>query len=170
VNTSDQQIIGEIYVRYGHLVFGLALNLLKNKENSEDLTMLLFEKLGKLLKKHSISYFKSWLYQVARNECLSYLRKNQQTREVAFEDFHTPIIENDDISNIPTDCFEHHLDLAMRELKEEQHKALDLFYLKKMTYMEISNQTSWEIKSVKSYIQNAKRNLKKLLEERCHEK
>lgn len=170
IKTSDQQIIGEIYRRYGHLVFGLALNLLKNKENSEDLTMLLFEKLGALIQKHSISYFKSWLYKVARNECLMYLRKTNQIQTVEFDDFHSPIIENDDITNVPVDCFEHHLDMAIGELKEDQQKAINLFYLKKMSYSEISSQTSWELKSVKSQIQNAKRNLKKLLEEKCNGK
>jgi RNA polymerase sigma-70 factor (ECF subfamily) len=168
--SGDPVIIGEIYNRYGHLVFGLALKVLKNKENSEDVTMFLFEKLGSLINKHAISYFKSWLYQVARNECLMFLRKNQQNLEVAFEDYHTPIYENENTSNIPSDCFETNLSTAMKELKEEQRMAIDYFYLQKMSYVEISALTKWDLKSVKSYIQNAKRNLKIRLEERCHEK
>ena len=49
-------------------------------------------------------------------------------------------------------------------LKDEQKACIDLFYLKKHCYQEVAEQTGFEIKKVKSYIQNGKRNLKICIE------
>jgi len=69
------QIIGELYKRYGHLVMGVSMKYLKNKFDAEDVTMTLFEKLAIKIAKSDITYFKSWLYMVTKNECLMLLRK-----------------------------------------------------------------------------------------------
>ena len=56
------------------------------------------------------------------------------------------------------------LENAINELKDEQKKCIDLFYLKEKSYVEISEITGFAINEVKSYIQNGKRNLKIKLE------
>ena len=58
------------------------------------------------------------------------------------------------------------LELGMESLTPEQQTCLKLFYLEKRSYIEISNQTGFELKKVKSYIQNGKRNLKLFMEKR----
>jgi DNA-directed RNA polymerase specialized sigma24 family protein len=72
----SRHIIEVYYERYGHLVLGLCIKYLKQVENAEDTCSIIFEKLPELIKKHEIRYFKSWLYQVSKNECLMKLRKS----------------------------------------------------------------------------------------------
>jgi RNA polymerase sigma-70 factor (ECF subfamily) len=58
---------------------------------------------------------------------------------------------------------------ALAELKPEQKVCIQMFYLEKKSYQLISEQIGYDIKKVKSYIQNGKRNLE--LYFRCnHEK
>jgi RNA polymerase sigma-70 factor (ECF subfamily) len=46
------------------------------------------------------------------------------------------------------------------ELKDEQRVCIELFYIKNVSYSEISTITGYGLKEVKSYIQNGKRNLR----------
>jgi len=56
------------------------------------------------------------------------------------------------------------LELGMESLTPEQQICIKLFYLEKRSYVEISSQTGFELKKVKSNIQNGKRNLKLFME------
>src|SRR5690606_6717945 len=52
---------------------------------------------------------------------------------------------------------------ALEELGEEQKITVVSFYIKKMSYQQIMDQTGFTFTQVKSYIQNGKRNLKIIL-------
>ena len=58
----------------------------------------------------------------------------------------------------------------MAELNEEQKRCVTLFYLQRLSYQQIVNQTGYSPMQVKSFIQNGKRNLKILLEKKLKEK
>ena len=166
----NQQIIGELYARYGHLVFGVCLKIIKNRQDCEDLTMQIFQNIGTKVQQHTITYFKSWLYQLTRNECLMLLRKTRKNPEFELnENIHVPV-EQSEQDAINIDCFEVNLVKAMKALKEEQRLSLDLFYKQEKSYVQIAQETHWELNKVKSYIQNAKRNLKILLQNMCNGK
>jgi RNA polymerase sigma-70 factor (ECF subfamily) len=55
---------------------------------------------------------------------------------------------------------------AILNLKDKQRECIELFYLKNKSYIEIATQTGYTENEVKSYIQNGKRNLKIILEEK----
>jgi RNA polymerase sigma-70 factor (ECF subfamily) len=64
---------------------------------------------------------------------------------------------------------EHTYDLleeAIQELSEEQKLCVNLFYLQKKSYQQITDRTGFTLMQVKSYIQNGKRNLKIILEKK----
>lgn len=52
---------------------------------------------------------------------------------------------------------------AIQQLRPEQQKCIELFYLEDKLYKEIAEMTGFDIKSVKSHIQNGRRNLKILM-------
>lgn len=56
------------------------------------------------------------------------------------------------------------LEAAIAELTQEQQLTINLFYLEKKSYQEISDALKLPLKKVKSAIQNGKRNLKLKLE------
>lgn len=163
-NEQHSECIGILYERYGHLVMGACMKYLKNVTESEDVTMQIFEGLHHKLLKHEISYFKSWLYMVTKNECFMLFRKKGiSTSSLEFTEV------KDENSNDEQQLNEQKLS-ALEEvipfLKDEQRSCIELFYLKEMSYQQICDELNLTMMQVKSAIQNGKRNLKLRLEER----
>ncbi|PCH66086.1 MAG: RNA polymerase subunit sigma-70 [Bacteroidetes bacterium] len=169
-NSHDQNYVGILFERYSHLVFGGCMKYFKNEDDSKDATLQIFEKLLDDLKKHEVQYFKSWLYMVVKNHCLMEIRKNKGI-EVSSED----VV---DISNnsMESDLNLHHnietekedqlqkLEGCIETLKSEHKDCIDLFFLQEKCYQEIVEITGYALSKVKSYLQNAKRNLKICME------
>lgn len=163
----DNNIVGILYERYGHLVLGLCIKYLKNKDEAQDAVIQIFTGLMKDLKKHKIEFFKSWLYVYSKNFCLMELRKRQSMLKKELElkenvhlimDFSNPEHLNEKEKQIVI------MEKAMELLNIEQKKCIDLFYLKNKSYIEIVDITGYTANEVKSHIQNGKRNLKLKME------
>jgi RNA polymerase sigma-70 factor (ECF subfamily) len=159
-----RDILHVLYERYGHLVLGLCIKYMKNMEDAEDMCATVFEKLPKLIEKHEIHYFKSWLYQLSRNECLMVLRKktpySSEFNETIFETTGSDEVLLKETKEVELTKMEQ----ALQELKPIQNKCITLFYLEEKSYQQISLEISLPIKAVKSHIQNGKRNLKLVME------
>ena len=162
----EQAAMTALFERYGHLVYGVALNLLKDAEAAKDAMQQVFIQLLDDLPRFQIVHFKSWLYRVARNHCLMQLRKTRVVDNNVFvED-----AAADDGWDVEDDGGVHHklaeearylrLEAALEELNDEQRTCIQLFYLQKLTYTEISQKTGYSLLAVKSHIQNGRRNLK----------
>ncbi|MFB6340799.1 RNA polymerase sigma factor [Saccharicrinis sp. FJH62] len=169
--SGDSAFLGQLFDRYIHLVYGLCLKYLKNREDSQDATMEIYEKVANELRKSEVKHFKSWLYIVSRNHCLSILKKKQQLSEVELisEKSYSEIVEFEDFfTHINKDDFEKNkegqLYKCIENLKEFQKDSITLFYFKEKCYKEIADILNTSIKKVKSYLQNGKRNLKRCLE------
>lgn len=165
--TEDKRLVGILFQRYTHLVFGVCMKYLKDEEDSKDQTMMIFEGLIQKLLEHDITNFKSWLHTLVRNHCLMYLRKknslNKKHDGVVYQDH----MENDAVPHLLNGDSPDNvaiLEKAMVELKEEQRQCIQLFYLQNKSYKEIVDITGYSLNEVKSYIQNGKRNLKILIE------
>src|SRR5688572_5973784 len=83
--SGDLALVGTLYNRYMTLVYGVCLKYLKDREESRDAVMQIFEKLIVSLKQHDITHFKSWLYVTSRNHCLMALkaRKGKNFQEIS---------------------------------------------------------------------------------------
>ena len=168
--TKNKLFVGILYKRYSHLVLGLSLKYLKNEDEAKDAVMQIFEKLFADLLKHQIEFFKSWLYTYSKNFCLMIIRtrKSKFKKEIELENNADLFMETESGLHLnKADEKEKQfiaLENAINELKDEQKKCIDLFYLKEKSYIEIAEITGFTINEVKSYIQNGKRNLKIKLE------
>ncbi len=163
--TGDLNQLGELYDGYIHLVYGVCLKYLKDEDDSKDAVMQIFEKLVQSLKKHEVANFKSWLHVTAKNHCLMELRSRKtrpetNTKEVFMESDYVEHPEDDD--TLERDI--RNLEQGMANLPKEQQKCLELFFLEKNSYQQVAEITGYNLKKVKSYIQNGKRNLKLYLQ------
>jgi RNA polymerase sigma-70 factor (ECF subfamily) len=168
-STGNPEFLGDLYSRYMHLVYGVCLKYLKNREESKDAVMQIFEKLLMDLPKNEILNFKSWLYVITKNYCLMQIRSTT-TREKKLTDFRKDqeyFMEIDEVLH-PLDNEEPQNNKALRDcieqLKSEQKICIEWFYFDNKSYREISTLPGMDEKKVKSLIQNAKRNLKICLE------
>ena len=168
--SGDLEVLGLLYNRYMHLVFGVCLNYLKDEEQSKDAVMQIFEELVVKLKIHEVQNFKSWLHVLARNHCLMALRKVAKHTTVSLED---SFVENTDFVHLDVDDTKETkltiMEKCMETLPEEQRVSVDLFYLQEKCYKDVADITGYEMQKVKSYIQNGKRNLKICIERNSSE-
>ncbi len=167
-------LVGELFKRYSGFSFAICMKYLKDEDDSRDAVMSVFEKLFELLLKHNIDNFKPWLYSVLKNHCLLELRKATPFKRHHNEDqISENIMENrafmyQEVNGFPENELQK-LENAIPKLSEEQRKCIELFYLKEKSYQEVSQITGYDMKKVKSYIQNGKRNLKIMLESEKNE-
>ena len=156
--------LGIILERYTLLLFGVCMKYLKDEEPAKDMVQQVFLKALSEAAKYRIDNIGGWLYRVAKNQCLTVLRDKktftgeeplkylEQPEETSLHLHWQQVKDTDKLKRM------------LEELKEEQKRAIILFYLEKKTYAEIAGLTGWGINQVKSHIQNGKRNLKLKLE------
>lgn len=165
---NDLEVLGILFDRYIHLVYGVCLKYLKNREESQDAVMQIFEVLVKKVPEHKIKVFKSWLYKVTCNFCLMKLR-NETSKKNKEKLFNIELFMESQQELHPIDKDEINLEGALKKclenLKQEQQKCIQLFYYEKKSYREIAEELQLEEKKIKSFIQNGKRNLKICIEE-----
>jgi RNA polymerase sigma-70 factor, ECF subfamily len=168
--TGDLEKLGEVYDRQVHLVYGTCLKYLKNREDGRDAVMQIFEKIIVELKEREVRNFQTWLYVVSKNHCLMHLRKSSKLNIMdgldefspsAFVEFEEPVHP---LTGLPHGNTDEMLDKCLEELPEKQKKCISLFYYEGKCYEEITGITGYELKKVKSYLQNGKRNLKNCID------
>jgi RNA polymerase sigma factor (sigma-70 family) len=164
----DNDWLGILLSRYTLLLLGVCMKYLKNEEEARDSVQQVFLKVITELHKYKVDFFKSWIYMVAKNHCLMMLRDRNGKAAVALsedlssKDAETPemhyVLEKDHVLDL--------MNLALEELGQDQKRCVTLFYLKKASYQEIALQTGFTMLQVKSNIQNGKRNLRILLDQK----
>lgn len=166
----DPEVIGELFTRYTHLVYGSCIKYLGDQEMARDAVMQIFEGLFDSLLKTEVRHFSSWLYQVSRNHCLMEIRRRQsgnKALEVLKEEFTNDLMESEDSMHLNTtedDMGYPELRRALGKIREEQRVCIELMYLEGRSYKDIAEITGYEVSKVKSHIQNGKRKLRILLE------
>jgi RNA polymerase sigma-70 factor, ECF subfamily len=165
-SSQDQKFFAELFSRYTHLIMGVCLKYLKNKEASKDGVMNLYESLSDKLLTSEVNNFGGWLYVVTKNYCIGELRKqikidteqNILVEHMEFELQERPLNEHSLEAQLTV------LEKCIEILNKEQGTCVSLFYIKKKSYKEVTNLTGYTLKKVKSNIQNGKRNLKNCIE------
>ena len=170
-STGNPELLGELYSGYMHLVYGVCLKYLKNREESMDAVMQIFEKLIREIPRQKIENFRSWLHVVTKNYCLMQLRSQKSQDEKLNEWMNDPLIfmETGHILH-PIDEYGSDHEKALLDcidkLKADQRECIKQFYFGNRCYKEIASDLGLDEKKVKSYLQNAKRNLKLCIEEK----
>ena len=171
ISTGRIDFLGELYSRYMHLVYGVCLKYLKEREESKDAVLNIFEKLVVEIPRHNIENFKNWLHVVTKNYCLMQLRSDNSQREKLKEWINDSVVFMEYSQNLHPidgdgDTLEKGLKDCIERLKGEQKECIRQFYYENHCYNEIAMNLDLEEKKVKSHLQNAKRNLKLCLEEK----
>jgi RNA polymerase sigma-70 factor (ECF subfamily) len=168
--SGNKELFADLFKKHVSIVYGTCLFYLQDKDEAQDATMQLFEKLMLDLNNREIDNFKGWLSFVVRNHCISLIRKNKsQSKNIKsyyeFE-YESPNYEEEEkINSVSDDVLLENMKDCLPKLKENQRVCVELFYLKNKSYQDIANETKFSLNEIKSYIQNGKRNLKLLLQD-----
>lgn len=174
-SSRDPDILGQLYSGYMHMVYGVCLKYLKDRDEAMDGVMQIFEKLIVEIPKQKIENFGSWLHVVTKNYCLMVLRseKTRQERMQEWVNDSGRFMENEPFMH-PVDEDGAEMDMKLMDcierLKDEQKECIMQFYFGNRCYNEIAANMKSDEKKVKSNLQNAKRNLKICLDRKNEEK
>lgn len=166
--TKDAAYLAQLYEPFMPLVYGSCLKYFKSEADAQDAVMDIYEKLTHKALTHEVEYFKSWLFVVTRNHCLEKLRKKKspdQTQSAASFMYSTEVFHPDTINQ---DAQVDVLHMCIQRLEAFQKTCIEMFYFKKMSYLEIADHLNINFNQVRSRIQNGRRNLKTCMEEHEH--
>lgn len=168
--SGDKELFSQLFKNHVKSIYGTCLFYFHDKDEAQDATMQLFEKLLNTIHTQNIVNFKGWLSFVVRNHCISIIRKNKSHQKniqsyYEFEYAEANLEEEEKTHSVTDETMLMNLELCLLKLKNPQQICLTLFYLQNKSYQAIADETSYSLNEIKSYIQNGKRNLKLLLSE-----
>jgi RNA polymerase sigma-70 factor (ECF subfamily) len=74
----DEKAFAELMQRYKKPVYHMILKMVRNVDDAEDLTIEAFAKAFKNLKKFNPEFtFSTWLFRIATNNCIDFIRKKK---------------------------------------------------------------------------------------------
>ncbi len=170
----DPSAFEELLLRYQGQIYNLCLRMTANPEDAADITQEAFLKAWKNLEKFQFeSTFSTWLYRIASNCCLDFLRSQKRHPTVSLtienEDEEEQVLDVPDSAPSPEEQTilqeeKEHLKLAMSLLDEEQRQILTLRVVNDLSYAEISEILDMKEGTVKSRLSRARDNLRKKLQ------
>jgi RNA polymerase sigma factor (sigma-70 family) len=85
--TGDLAAYDELVRRYQARIYGLVYNMTSNKEDAEDLVQEVFVKAYSSLSRfRGTSSFYTWIYRIAVNRTINYLKRRKRKATLSFDD------------------------------------------------------------------------------------
>lgn len=168
----DANAFEELVVRYQSQIYQLCFRMTGNADDAQDMTQETFLKAWKHLSGFQFdAAFSTWLYRLASNCCLDYLRglKRRPTVSLTVENNEDEeILDVEDTSPSPeeiaiTNEERENLKLAMEQLDDEQRQLLTLRVVNDLSYTQIAEVLNIKEGTVKSRLSRARENLRKKL-------
>lgn len=139
--------------RYKDMIFTLALKMIKNREESEEVAQDTFIKIFNSLSKFKgDSKFSTWIYKIAYNTCLDRLKKNKkEDLNISIDEFSTHLIKTMDnaLSALEDKERKQAIQNCLNLLPSEENFLLTLFYFEDQNLEEIGKIMSITANNVK---------------------
>jgi RNA polymerase sigma-70 factor (ECF subfamily) len=159
LSSGNPSALGELYDRYAGLVNGLALRILRNTAEAEDVVQEVFVQVWRQAERYDASRgsTEAWLCMIARSRALDRLRRRTARREEPSESFAGAGAE--------TPRTEEALAVrkALESLSADQRRALELAYYEGLTQTEIAERLQEPLGTIKTRIRTAMIRLRDVL-------
>jgi RNA polymerase sigma-70 factor (ECF subfamily) len=162
IQSGDQEAMSALFDRYGTMVYSVALRVLKDAGEAEDVMQEIFVQVWKnpgafVSGKGSLG---GWLVVVARNRSIDVIRRRRPTEQV--ELFALPSSTNL-AREAERDSLLGKIRGVMVSLPEEQRKSVELAFFEGLTHSEIAQKTGDPLGTVKTRIRLALTTIRKAL-------
>ena len=106
----------------------------------------------------------TWIYRIATNECLNFLRKKKTRFFIPIHDLQHELAQKlDDSSTIDGDEIQLKLQKALLTLPDKQRLVFNMKYFDEMKYEEISKITETSVGSLKASYHHAVKKIEEIL-------
>ena len=163
----DQQAFSDLMDKYKDPIYYMLLKMVNNNDDAEDLTLEAFGKALNRLNQYTPNFaFSTWLFKIATNNCIDFLRKkkknvmsidnrvsNNDGEEYMFE------IKSDGMTPEQIAMNEQKIQLMrqyVKKLKPRYEILVEMRYFKEMSYEEISIELNLPLGTVKAQLFRAR--------------
>jgi len=163
----DEKAYAELMEKYRKSVYHTILKMVRNVDDAEDLTIEAFAKAFKNLEKFKKDYtFSTWLFRVATNNCIDFIRKKKLDTMSINAD-----ITKDDGDSMSIDIKDKNLDPQEEAIKSQKielvrnfvnllpakyQKLVKLRYFEELSYDEIAKELEAPLGTVKAQLHRAR--------------
>jgi len=157
----------KLMLRYRKPVYHMILKMVKNTDDAEDLTIEAFAKAFKNLKKFNPDYtFSTWLFRIATNNCIDFIRKKKlETLSI------NSTFTDDNGENVAIDIQDYSLNPQEETIKRQKIEIMQMIvtqlppkyqvlvrlrYFKELSYDEISKELQAPLGTVKAQLHRAR--------------
>ncbi|MEO8712305.1 MAG: RNA polymerase sigma factor [Parafilimonas sp.] len=155
--------------KYKDIVFTLALKMIKSREEAEEVCQDAFIKVYKSLGRFKgESKFSTWLYKVAYNTCLDYMKKNNKDQHVvAIDDYTDDQVAslNNTLDSLEEKERKQMIQDCLLSLPGEDSFLLTLYYFEEQSVKEISKIIGITANHVKIKLYRSRKKLTAILRE-----
>jgi RNA polymerase sigma-70 factor, ECF subfamily len=162
---NDSQAFAEIYEAYFDKIYRYIAMRIRNEMEAEDLTQQVFMKVL-----HSISSYKSqgvpfssWIYRIAHNQVVDFLRQHNKKATVDIEGLPLPDTADDPQHILEKEYAVGELKKAMQNLTESQREVLALRFTSEMPIAECAGIMGKSQGAIKALQHSAVQALRKAL-------
>ena len=142
IQQGQQELFSELLARYEAKILRYTKKFLKEAKDSEDIVQDVFIKTYRNIQSFDTSRkFSSWLYRIAHNECINFLKKKQVESVPMFDldvffphiahQEHTDEVNNQELKEI--------LESSLKKLDVKYREPLVLCYIEGFDYKEIAD-------------------------------
>lgn len=161
IRTGDKPAFKMLAERwYAKLIKHIYLHV-KDKEVAKDIAQdtwsVVITKLNNLKEP---SNFKVWLFRIARNKSVDWIKQQSKKRDYKEEIINTTL-EIEEVNELDDDVLR--LRMALRKLSESEQQVLNLFYLENCNIREINKILGIPVGTVKSRLFKAREHLKVII-------
>ena len=172
----DTAAFDELVVKYTPRLYGLVYNMTSNREDTHDVLQDVFAKAYRSLKRfQGKSSFYTWIYSIAVNMSLNFLKKRGRRRKLSLDDIDLAI-ENDEefiemtsktdpVKEANLHELQQRLNTAMQELSDDHRAVVTMYDIQGLPHAEISRIMGVSEGTIRSRLFYAHRQLQNYLEE-----
>jgi len=172
----DTTAFDELVLKYGSRLYGLVYHMTSNREDAHDVLQDVFAKAYRSLKRfRGNSTFYTWIYSIAVNMTLNFLKKRNRRRGMSLDDLDSGISSDEEFLQLTAGKspsqevnlreLQKRLNEAMMRLSEDHRAVVTMFDIQGLPHAEISKILGVSAGTVRSRLFYAHRQLQNSLEE-----
>ena len=173
IASGDESAFKQFVEKYHQMVLNVCHHILHNVEDSMDVSQEVFIKIYESIDQfRGDSKVTTWLYRIAVNKSLNYLRSNKRNKwfsslDLLFGDEKRKIDTVDDTlqpgEDMEADENKKVLHFALKKIPEKQNIAISLSHFEDLSYKEVAEIMNISVSEVGVLINRGKKKLEKII-------
>ena len=175
IEHGDQQAYADLMKNYRDSLYFMLLKMTNNPHDAEDLTIEAFGKAFKKLHQYTPDYaFSTWLFKIASNNCIDFIRKKKKYTFSIDQNFDDDEKGTELAGKIPSETLDPEEEMVKKQkiklmhevvekLKPHYRTLIELRYFKEFSYDEIAQELNLPLGTVKAQLFRAREFLYQIL-------